>query len=491
MNNSPALVQSKLPLIFAIGVVFLLFAIGGAWAPAVLGGLVLLVLALLEYPLASAYLAVGLVLVIPVYVAIPPLGPLPNLPVSLTFLLMVLGINFLESMLSTNALRLGESGRHFVWALILFVLISFISIFDASSTRETVMSWIRSIAIPMSIFWLSLRKFKTIAHAQNMIHLLIVVGVICSLYAIVEFIMGRNILIEKLIMSSDDSMRETMSRFYLTPDQLASFGSLLYRCFSVFISPIEFGAFMSMVLPFPIIATFHTKGRLSFLYALAALLCFVGVFLSFSRGPLLTAILEFIGLGVFLKPVRRIIIICAITGALAIALAWPVIGEYVTSRVKSEDNVTLRFKLWEIGLRIYSENPVLGVGLGNYVKYQNQAERSYRVGPIYESGGDIEHVATVDNAFIQLATETGTLGIVSFFITMCFYANLIKKLYRQSRQTEDKILYVQVLGISFAVFGYFFNALTYTAYSFFVVTVTLLLLFATTLVLERHYWAKP
>ena len=490
MNTNAAFMNSKLSVLFAAGVLFLLIAIGGTATPIALGGFVLLVLALLEYPLASAYLAIALVLVVPVYVAIPPLGPLPNLPVSLTFLLMVLGINFLESLLSTDSIRLGKIGGRFAWAISLFALITFISLFDASSTRETVMSWIRSIVIPMSIFWLALRKFKTVAHIQSIIHILIIVGVICSLYAVVEFALGRNILIEKLIMSSDDSMRETMSRFYLTPDQLSSFGSLLYRCFSVFISPIEFGAFMSMVLPFPIIAAIYAKGKLRWFYGLTAVLCFIGVFLSFSRGPLLTAIMEFIGLGIFLKPVRRIIIVGAITGALAIALAWPIIGEYVTSRVKSEDNVTLRFKLWEIGLRIYAENPVLGVGLGNYVKYQNQAERNYRVGPIYESGGDIENVATVDNGFIQLATETGTLGIGSFFIVMCFFALIIRKLYQHSRQTENDLLYVQSLGIGFAVFGYFFNALTYTAYSFFVVTVALLLLFAMTLVLERHYWPK-
>lgn len=71
-----------------------------------------------------------------------------------------------------------------------------------------------------------------------------------------------------------------------------------------------------------------------------------------------------------------------------------------------DHNVATRLNLWKMGLRMYSENPVLGVGPGNY-----RAEY-LRYDP--SKGNDIRRVLLPHSIYIQALSELGTLGFLAF-----------------------------------------------------------------------------
>ena len=445
---------------------------------------VLLFILAMEQPRMAFYAVIAIQMVMPVYMVIPSVGFLPNLPISMLPLGVVLTLCLLANMLNPQRANIGNDGRVLMLVLYLFAIISLASLADEMSSRESFLLWIRAEAIPLSFFWISIRLLHTADDVQKLFYVLMFAGVCISGFAMFEFLMGRNILIEKLIMSTDSSMQETMSSFYHTAEAISQMGSSIYRCFSVFINPIEFGSFMTMVFPFPLVAVKLVSGKRRWLYGFIASVCFLGVLLSFSRGPILTSVLQIMGLALLLRPPRRLVVGSVLAMVLAISLAWPLIGDSITSRFKEKDNVTLRFILWEIGLHLVADNPVLGVGLGNFSSYQKKAERDYRVGPIVEEG-NIDNIATVDNTYIQLAAETGLLGFGSFLSVMLVFFALTIKLYRRSLQNSDSQLQALVLGSGFGVFGYYFNALTYTAVGFFVVTPILFLFFSIVIILER------
>ncbi len=68
-------------------------------------------------------------------------------------------------------------------------------------------------------------------------------------------------------------------------------------------------------------------------------------------------------------------------------------------------NAATRLNLWKMGLRMYQDNPVLGVGPGNY------RPEYLRYDP---SRGHINRVLAPHSIFVQALSELGTLGLLAF-----------------------------------------------------------------------------
>jgi O-antigen ligase len=79
-----------------------------------------------------------------------------------------------------------------------------------------------------------------------------------------------------------------------------------------------------------------------------------------------------------------------------------------------------RFTYWETAYNIFEENPVSGVGLGNYAFYFDQAlpDRPLSIQPevlrliVPEEGRN--RLITAKNFFLRLLAETGLLGAATF-----------------------------------------------------------------------------
>ncbi|WP_188206913.1 O-antigen ligase family protein [Alkalibacillus aidingensis] len=101
--------------------------------------------------------------------------------------------------------------------------------------------------------------------------------------------------------------------------------------------------------------------------------------------------------------------------------------------------VASRTTLWKTGLTMYQENPVLGVGVGNYSTNYKDIVTRY---PNLYVGHD---TYSVHNSFIKVMAETGTIGIIAFLAIYIYYYLYIGELYLRNRQ--DLTSQVLLIGL--------------------------------------------
>ena len=413
-------------------------------------------------------MVVFLLVVIPQY-AVLYLPGMPALPLSLGPLGILGGLLVLTALTARTPLQRPRSPV--TVAFLLYGLALLIATMVAGN-KDAVMLLLRTYAIPVLLFTLVLHYAPTGEKAVRAMNWLLAATCIAAIYAVLEFSLKRNELLEKLVINADIdvSLKDSMAMFYLGTDAFSgdTFGQLIYRCFSFFTNPLEFGTFMTMVYPFALVhAVSVPETRLRRRYALAAVLCAIGIVLSFSRGPILALVLSTFGVAVFLPRLRRIVLFSTAGLLLCFAAAWPVIGDRIQSRLNEVDNVTVRFKLWDVGAHVFTDHPLFGVGLSQYAKYEDGTIRSHRIGPFYEYGGSIEKIATVDNHLIQLAAETGLVGLIAYGALLAvFFATL----YRVWRRHPVPFARHTALALAAGGCNYLLNGLTITSYVLFIIT---------------------
>jgi putative inorganic carbon (HCO3(-)) transporter len=114
-------------------------------------------------------------------------------------------------------------------------------------------------------------------------------------------------------------------------------------------------------------------------------------------------------------------------------------GEEVDEEQQEDDETTnravvSRVTLWKTGWVMYKDNPVLGVGMGNYyVRYKEFVTKYPEL--------DIGHDAySVHNSYLKVAAETGTIGILSFLSIYITYFLYLARLYFKQNNELGKVI---------------------------------------------------
>ena len=193
--------------------------------------------------------------------------------------------------------------------------------------------------------------------------------------------------------------------------------------------------------------------------------------MTFSRGCLLAIVVTSVGLGLIMRQLRPWLVGSSCLAAVALLAAWPWLSAKIMDRATDVDNMTLRFKLWETAGAIFGEHPLLGAGFGNFPYYQMEAIRKYGIGPFYEFGQDsIDKIGVAENTYLQLAAETGVVGLISFAALLLVYFAIVIRVARTapSPLTRDLAFCLGAGGLAYLI-----NGLTITAYTHYVITVLL------------------
>jgi len=127
------------------------------------------------------------------------------------------------------------------------------------------------------------------------------------------------------------------------------------------------------------------------------------------------------------------------------------IADRISTIKTTEASTSLRLATWQRSFRLIKENPVFGVGTGNWkiqvLKYESPQSRDYTIS--YKNHND----------FIEVTAETGILGgilYVSLFILILI--NFIRSLLqRNSDQSTLKYLFLPAFGILAYSVDAFFN----------------------------------
>ncbi len=169
--------------------------------------------------------------------------------------------------------------------------------------------------------------------------------------------------------------------------------------------------------------------------------------LSFSRSGFLSFMIILAGLVIMERrrwyvPVVALVVIIA-----GVALAPGVYWERITSLTDTDPTgvasaaVVQRIESGRVALLLGLRNPLLGVGLGNF---------------IYAASFYIPYRIIVHNAFLQIFSEIGMIGFAVFLCIILYNLKLTRSLIRRRRDPEAVIL-GKLLIIQQA--AYFFNSL--------------------------------
>jgi O-antigen ligase len=302
------------------------------------------------------------------------------------------------------------------------------------------------VLLPFGTFAIVYSLVRSERQAHRLLTALTAGTVLCSIYAMVEYGLQRNVLLGRLIAAGGEINLYLVDIFQYGAE-LPADG--LYRTFATFINPIEFATFLTVVLPYPILAALHHQSRRAkLLYGLAAAAIFVALVLTFSRGAWITAVVIGGVLFLFDRSFRRLTFPLVVVGLIVAIILAPVYGERVRTRILDSATVSTRFGLNRLALFMWVENPFIGVGYGNIrnllVPYADRYGEKWMEEPV-------EWFSQTEVTYTQLLAETGVVG---FSIYLSMLGIFFAACYRRVREGGPSVWLAAAVGLGGLAFAF-------------------------------------
>jgi O-antigen ligase/tetratricopeptide (TPR) repeat protein len=309
---------------------------------------------------------------------------------------------------------------------ILFQLFTTTSYFQATKTE-----FFKSLSYCM-ILLVFINNIQRKIQIQKIITTLIVVGSILSLFAIIQDLTWNGKI------------------FWLIP--LTHRG----RAFGPYVNASAFAGYIGMLIPLSIgyLFSLNRKYGLSFklLLILAILFMFTAVFLSLSRGGIVSSLSSLVFMGFLLVILRSVkvekillfaLIVLALTG-----VAWFGL-ERVRDRFSllNEQSWEARLWAWKGTIGIIKDYPILGAGLGTFA----------HIFPKYKLPQTKRFFNYAHNDYLQLLSEGGVVGFVITFVFLFFFLRKTIRLLFSRRDTWVINLTIGGLSSLFVIFIFSFS----------------------------------
>ncbi|MEK7652061.1 MAG: O-antigen ligase family protein [Patescibacteria group bacterium] len=276
---------------------------------------------------------------------------------------------------------------------------------------------------------------------------LVIAGVFQSLIALGQFLvqhsLGLRIFGEQIIGKYIDGVAK-----------IDLDGEKFIRAYGTFAHPNQLSAFLIVTCATAIyLFVQENKNKQKIFYGFAVAIMIIGNYLTFSRSGLLTLYISLtLILFLLIKKAKleykKLLTIILTTTILSIVILFP----FLNARTNTAPTVYNRTLYNTTGLKIFSEHPIFGVGIGNMIpemsKQLNSTE-SWQVQPPH-------------NFFLEVACETGIVGLILISV---LFASILKKGMHQIEKTEgEQLIYSIALTSAFVamIFLMFFDHYFYT-----------------------------
>lgn len=182
--------------------------------------------------------------------------------------------------------------------------------------------------------------------------------------------------------------------------------------------PNYYGQILVMVLPVAVyIAWAETRKWHRLAWAAAAAAIAAGVLVTYSRGAMLAlAMMTAIVMIARRMPIARIA-----SATVAVVLLLVLLPGNVSGRIRTlipqdegrpDSSIEKRQLLVMTAVRMFDENPLLGVGAGNFsARFDEYANRVGTIAQISSMPGEVEHAHTL---FLEIGAEYGVVGLTAF-----------------------------------------------------------------------------
>ncbi len=219
-------------------------------------------------------------------------------------------------------------------------------------------------------------------------------------------------------------------------------------------NPNILALFILIVFPVLFLYFFRTKKfstRLPLFFLLFVL--FLSLLLTFSRGATIAFATVIFSLLIALRKNKVLLLVAAITVLAGIMLVPELFWERIASLKNIYQDPSLRWRAKQFfgALQLFSQHPIFGMGSGNFVLISHQFSGM--------------HLA-VHNTFLEVAAETGLLGLFFFLslVTSHIYRlNFAKKVFENAGNWHMGIVSSGLLisFIGFLVFALFHSTQAY------------------------------
>lgn len=128
------------------------------------------------------------------------------------------------------------------------------------------------------------------------------------------------------------------------------------------------------------------------------------------------------------------------------------LGTELESIIGNSESVKERLVVWSESIGIIKDNPLLGVGPGNW----KVTVPKYRIGGIRNDYGKIVRIRP-HNIYVQIVTENGFIGFLLYYGCWVLILICAIKVFLQSKEQETKLFMVMLMAgfLAFASDGFF------------------------------------
>ncbi|MBN1573620.1 MAG: O-antigen ligase family protein [Deltaproteobacteria bacterium] len=343
-----------------------------------------------------------------------------------------------------------ELAYRFILPMSLFIVLLAVSLIGAQSHKVGVHFIKNYIGSGMLVFLIA-TNIKSTDKIKRVLTLLSIMAVVNAVFGMLQVYVS--------------------SRFYLVPylypikNAFYFNSAVLPNAFGLFMMNFNFG-FTIMLGALNILSRFFNEKRTGWkiIFFLAWAVVLYGYLISFLRSSIIALLLGAIvivvatvlinrGRGASPSLVKRLLAISLVTLIIVPSIFAQVhffskrdniiTNKYkeriIRSKVESDE---ARIVLYKLGLRIFLDHPLKGIGIGNYktekVKYLKDSDVS-----------NIEVIGKLDshNVFMEILCGAGILGLITYLYLMLFpVVRSVKVIFKEKVTDDARVIYILLLA---------------------------------------------
>lgn len=213
------------------------------------------------------------------------------------------------------------------------------------------------------------------------------------------------------------------------------------------------GVYAIMLFPLIILALFSDEYRKRKIYLIiSAIITLAGVVLIASRAALAGLVLGSIIILFFLNKKLFITITVVIVLILSIHLIFNPFGPSIDVALRMEEGLSQHDQFWKLAINMFSHNPILGIGPGNYPREE------FNYLPVMLNSFAGETIITIHNLtsengsnnshnfYLAMASDLGILGLIFAVTLLVTFFRTAYKTYRKYYHRNRKV-YLILVGI--------------------------------------------
>lgn len=275
-------------------------------------------------------------------------------------------------------------GDRIMIAMLVILLIMIISVFYAAEAKLALKESLR-FASYIIIYYVIKYEVRDINYSKNLLLALTAVGFITGIVGLLQYTgiihLGREFI-------TNYGNGHIVKRIPSTMQNSNNYGAFLIICFFPIVMSIK--SFKNVYIKFFMIFT--------------SLLIAMNIFFTSSRAAWIAFAIGWLTLIIIYN--RKLIYPFLVIGAASMFI--PAVSKRIFDIFDASQNNS-RIKLWKLGLKVIKENPIFGVGNGNFVSVYDEYARRY---PLL--GDTSVSRFPMHNVFIKIQSELGVFGLLSF-----------------------------------------------------------------------------